>query len=817
MIIVRMLGSGRRAGFVVSAAAVMLGCAWAPGQAAARPGAAGSGLVSTFAGGVGGPGPATTVPAVPCGVQFAAGRLLIADGAGRAVREVNPRTGWLTTPAGTGTYSFFLGDGGPATAAALSFPCGATIDSAGNLVIADADDGEVRVAAARTGTFYGKKMTAGDIYAVARLAGFGAFIPVDVAADRSGNLVVADNGLPQDDDASKAALVRVIAGRSGLFYGRKMRAGGMYVVAGGGMSVSGDGRPALQAGLGTLIGQVRADRAGNLLIADGPVRVVAARSGTFYGKKMRAGDIYTVAGGGTRGLGDGGPATRAEVGAGGVTVDGAGNLVIGDVGSGRVRVVAARSGTFYGKKMKARDIYTVAGGGTRGLGDGGPATRARLGSGVADDYACNPVIGDKVAVDGAGNLVIGDTGSSRVRVVAARSGTFYGKKMKARDIYTVAGNGTGPGFSGDGGPATRAELGLPSGLTTDAAGNVVIVDELRVRVVATASGTFYGQAMTRGDIYTVAGNGQFGSAGDGGPATEAAVDALDVAVDGAGNLVISDIGRVRVVAAASGTFYGQAMTAGDIYTVAGDGHRGFSGDGGPATNAEMGIGAYVGVDHAGNIVIGDAENFRVRVVAATSGTFYGQAMTAGDIYTVAGDGSNAFAGDGGPATAAGLSFPGHVAVDQAGNLVIPDTGHNRVRVVAATSGTFYGQAMTAGDIYTVAGDGTSGLSGDGGPALQAELESPGMTAVDQAGNLLIADRGNYRVQVLAATSGTFYGQAMTAGDIYTVAGDGAPGFSGDGGPAAKAAFSSPEDLTFDAAGNLLIADSGNHRVRAVTK
>src|SRR5260370_1450239 len=175
----------------------------------------------------------------------------------------------------------------------------------------------------------------------------------------------------------------------------------------------------------------------------------------------------------------------------------------------------------------------------------------------------------------------------------------------------------------------------------------------------------------------------------------------------------------------------------------------------------------------------DTTTYGVRVVAARTGTFYGKAMTAGHIYTVAGDGHKAFSGDGGPATSAGLS-PAGVAVDAAGNLLIADVGNDRVRVVAARSGTFYGRPMTAGDIYTVAGNGKPGFSGDGGPATSAELNILQSVAADAAGNLLIADFGNQRVRVVAARSGTFYGQPMTAGDIYTGARAGMAGPSGDG-------------------------------------
>ena len=143
------------------------------------------------------------------------------------------------------------------------------------------------------------------------------------------------------------------------------------------------------------------------------------------------------------------------------------------------------------------------------------------------------------------------------------------------------------------------------------------------------------------------------------------------------------------------------------------------------------------------------------MAAARTGTFYATAMTAGDTYTVAGDGTAGFSGDGGRATRAELNVPHGATADRAGNLVIADTGNNRVRVAAAAAGTFYGRAMLAGHIYTVAGNGTAGFSGDGGPATGAELNQPGDVAVDAAGNLVIADTANLRVRVVAASTGTF--------------------------------------------------------------
>jgi hypothetical protein len=382
----------------------------------------------------------------------------------------------------------------------------------------------------------------------------------------------------------------------------------------------------------------------------------------------------------------------------------------------------------------------------------------------------------------------------------------------------VAGDGQS-GYSGDGGPATQAELQTPGDVVADKAGNLVIADtgNMRVRVVAGTSGTFYGQAMTAGDIYTVAGTSFLGTSGDFGPATSAELyNPWGIAADPAGDLLISTYSDfVQVVPAATGTLFGQPVKAGDIYTVAGDGKVGYSGDGGPAAKAELGEPVGIGTDAAGNLLIPDRMNDRVRMVPDVSGTYFGQAMTAGDIYTVAGDGTQGYTGDSGPATSAELNFPRSVTTDAAGNLVFADVGNQVIRVVAAASGTFYGQAMTAGDIYTVAGDGVAGYTGNGGPATSAELNEPGGVGVDSAGNLLIADGGNDVVRVVAAVSGTFYGQAMTAGDIYTVAGDGVRGYAGNGGPATSAELNNPDSVATDSAGNLVFCDNGNDVVRVV--
>ena len=815
------------------------------GSAPAGTHGAAGGVITTVAGGVGGPGPATqislansTAPSSACGsglsgVAFSAGQLYLAD---TSVRKVSEQTDQLITPAGTGSAGPF-GAGGPASRATI-VACGVAVDHTGNVIIADTFQRRIEVLPHASGAFYGRAMTAGHIYVVAGNGGTGSggngvpaaktalSSPMDVAVDAAGNLVIADAGTPSPETGSR---VRVVAAATGTFYGQHMTAGDIYTVAGtvAGIQFSGLGGPATKAGLGTFIDGIQVDAGGNLVIGGsiiGRVLVVAASTGTFYGRPMIAGHLYSVAGIGSGGgfSGDGGPATEAQLSNPlGVALDAAGNLLIADTANQRVRAVAATTGTFYGQAMTAGDIYTIAGGGPTGSphqGDGGPATHALLGGPVG------------LTVDPSGMVIIADAGFQRARVVAGQTGTFYGQAMTAGDIYTVAGLGGTP-FCCDGAPATTAQMTAPFAVTADAAGNVVIADitNNRIRVAAAATGTFFGQAMTKGDIYTVAGDGKRGDAPSGVPAIQAELRNPDsVAVDQAGDLLLTEGGGsdiVQMVPATSGTFYGVPMAAGDIYTVAGDGFPRYSGDGGPALAAGMSP-AGISVDAASNLLIADQGNSRIRVVAATTGTFYGKAMTAGDIYTIAGNGTAGFTGDGGRAARAELNAPGSVVPGRAGNLVIADTGNERVRVVAVSTGTFYGQAMTKGDIYTVAGNGTPGFAGDGGPATSAEFHNPDSVAVDGAGNIAVADTvsgsvpadmGNNRVRVVAAATGTFYGVSMTVGDIYTVAGNGTPGFSGDGGPATGAEVDQPFGVGVETTGNLLVADLFDGRVREISR
>ena len=271
-----------------------------------------------------------------------------------------------------------------------------------------------------------------------------------------------------------------------------------------------------------------------------------------------------------------------------------------------------------------------------------------------------------------------------------------------------------------------------------------------------------------------------------------------------------------MIAVRSGRFYGQAMTAGNVYTIAGDGGQGDSGDGGPALKAELNDPSAVAVDRHGNVIITDGEGLGqyVWVIAAATGTFYHVKMTAGHIYTVAGNGNSSWNGDGdGGAAVNAAVIPYTVGTDATGNLIIND-GNGRVRLVAVRTGTMYGQKMTVGDIYTIAGGGQYGSSGSGGPARKANFAFLGGVTTDRHGNLVFTDWSTGLVWVLAVRTGTFYGQAMIPGHVYAVAGGGAT--LGDGGPATRALLSDPFAVAVSRTGSLLVTDGNDNRLRAIS-
>jgi RHS repeat-associated protein len=308
-------------------------------------------------------------------------------------------------------------------------------------------------------------------------------------------------------------------------------------------------------------------------------------------------------------------------------------------------------------------------------------------------------------------------------------------------------------------------------------------------------------------------------------------------LDAAGNLYIADQAnnRAQFVAAAtcsSSCRWGQSTTIGYVYTIAGTGTAGHSGDGGAATSAHLDLPTGVALDAAGNLYIADQYNNRVQFVAAatcSSSCRWGLSTTANDMYTIAGSssGTEGHSGDGGAATSALLNDPSSVALDSADNLYIADTDNNRVQFVAAatcsSSCPFALSSTTANDIYTLAGSssGSAGGSGDGGVATSALLSSPTGLALDSSGNLYVADSGNNRAQLVAASacsSSCPLGlSSTTKGDIYTVAGSasGSEGESGEGGLATSALLDGVAGVGTDSAGDLYLADTYNFVVDEV--
>ena len=954
-----------------------------------------NGIISTVAGvytsGYRGDGGSakTAQLSLPSGAAVDAfGNLFVADEGNSRIREVGTN-GIITTVAGNGTMGY-AGDGGATTDAELSRPYGVGVDASGNLFIADTSNNRIRkvapqgqspallvnnVVGADAGAYQvvvsnlygsvtssvvtlqvllppalltqpqGQWLVAGSnanlsvsatgtaplgyqwyldgaplagqtnrslplsaagftnagAYTVAVTNLYGAVTSAVAVLNAGLPPIITEQPVSRTNLFDTTAIFSVaVSGTGPLTYqwqldGADLPSGALTTVAGKGrQGYSGDGRAATNAELNNPHG-VAVDASGNVFIADqynNRVRRVATN-----------GIITTVAGGGMKSPGDGGAATNAQLSnPEGVAVDASGNLFIADTSNNRIRKVGTNG-----------IITTAAGNGVGYSGDGGPATKAAL---------LQPA---GVAVDASGNLFIADQFNNRIRKVGTNG-----------IITTVAGNGTMgfPGGSlGDGGPATHAQLSMPTGVAVDAYGNLFIADQYNYRVR---------KVSTDGIITTVAGGGTTRSSGNGGPATNAVVSPVAVAVDASGNLFIAEGGAddVREVG-----FNGIITTVAGTYGVGG-----YSGEGVAPAAARLSSPEGVAVDAAGNLFIAEPVNPRVlkavlagptlvlnNVGGANAGTYdlvvsspYGsvtssvvtltvllppalvtqplsQALPIGSktalsvevsgtapfyyqwyfdgaplagqtnayvlfsaarpadagsydvvvtnlygsitsapavlilwsalaiteqpvsqtsplngtatfpvavsgtgpltyqwqfngtnlpidfITTAAGSGTAGYSGDGGPAVGAELNDPFSAAVDAAGNLFIADAANNCIRKVA-----------TNGLISTVAGSGIAGYAGDGGPATNAQLWFPYGVAVDGSGNLFIADWFSCRVRKVG-----------TNGIISTVAGNGTPGYSGDGGAAAEAQLQYPYGVAVDGSGNLFIADSSNNVVREV--
>jgi trimeric autotransporter adhesin len=639
-------------------------------------------------------------------------------------------------------------DGSPATTVPLREPMAVALDANGNLYIADDIDNRIRKvnAAGVISTYAGTGIPG---YSGDRGQAASAQInsPTGLALDAAGNLYVADEGNAVVRRIAVDGTINTVAGNGNPRYG-------------------GDNGPATSAQLDPVA--VALDNKGNLYIADGlnyRIRKVDTN-----------GIITTVAGTGQFGATlSTSPAVNTQIGyIADLTVDASGNIYLADITNEEV------------SEISTAGIITVIAGGVQygSVADGVPATTA-------------PMIPDGVAVDGSGNLYISDENVYNT--------VIHRMDLSTGLIYTAAGSGV-TGFLGDGGPALFAELDYPAGIV--AAGGAIYfadVNNERVRKVVNAV------------ITTVAGTG----VRDDGPATNAFLNFPEgIAIDGTGDVVVADTdnlearkfkagGNINSVGELEGGApYGATVDrAGNFYltdeelnytgatphilklgvdgttsVIAGNGPDGFSGDGGPATLAVLNEPQGVAVDAAGNIYVADYGNNRVRKIDTT-----------GAINTIAGNGKYQFSGDNGPATSAGID-PFDLALDSAGDLLVVDQYNNRIRKITPD-----------GTITTVVGTGVPGYAGDGGPAIQAQLNLPSGITVDGSGNLYVSDGGNSVVR-----------RVTTGGLITTIAGNGTlTPSTGDGGPATAAQLD-PFGLTVDAAGNVYVADSFNDHVRMLT-
>jgi uncharacterized protein (TIGR03437 family) len=618
------------------------------------------------------------------------GNVFIADNTLRLVYKLTP-DGTLSVIAGTGSLGE-SGDGGPAASASLSGPSGLSLDTSGNLFIADmpgvpfAPFNRIR-----------KVSTDGTITSVACQC-----VPSDVAVDDTGSGAVyvavstsdvvlkitpgsppvsfgqyfqrAFQAIPRGAQgiAVHNGVVYVSVGATNNFLSYRVYSitpdgKANYVAGNGQITATGDGGSAQVANIGNPAG-LAFDAKGNLYIGDIANHVVR--------KVDTTGTINTVAGNKIPGYsGDGNHAIQASLNhPGRLATDNQGNLYIGDQNNFRVRKVAAADGT----------ISTIAGAGFHNyFGDGGPALMAALNQPQSLVY------------DSTGALYIADTGNHAIRKVT-RDGT----------IQTLAGNGT----MATSGPCNSGALGTPAGVAPDNSGNLYFTDSsLNAICKLTPSGA----------LQIVAGNGKASFGGDGGnPANATLNKPTAIVLDATGVIYFTDSGNNRV----------RKITPTQISTIAGTGDTHFSGDGG-ALATTLNSPAGLAIDSAGNLYVSDTGNQRVRKIAM------------GLITTLIGDGTPGSGGDGGVAVAAEVNQPAGLAVDSSGNLYLTDSLNNRLRRISAN-----------GIVTTIAGTGTPGYGGDHGFAPTAQLTHPSGVAFDPAGNIVIADTGNNQVRVVQTST-----------------------------------------------------------------
>lgn len=679
--------------------------------------------------------------------------------------------------AGTGTAGS-SGVNGPAISAMLSAPKGLVQDASGNFYLSDSANNVVKRIDARTGII--TVFAGGGSSCAAATDAYGDGCPATQATlnapdhltfDRSGNLYIADlgNNLVREVIASTGVMVKV--------------AGGGSPSCAGSNDTVGDGCIATEAVLSSPDG-VAVDSAGNIYVSDsikhlvrkinGSTRIIAKWAGTGQPGSATDGTVAS--------------SVRVFRPAG-LRLDSAGNIYIADSWNSLIRVVSATdgklrtvAGTYTGSASAASAGYS---------GDGGPATSAVLYR-PTDMFPAS-----------SGNLYITDTGNNVVRSVDTNN-----------VISTIGGGGTVCSYGdsvGNGCAAIKAKLNAPYAVIQQQDGSLIVTDTGNNQLrrlslnndfgsldVNTSVGTSKilnaaaAQATTLNQIQISPAATEFNlttlpNCTVGGSVSAGTVCGLPISFTPkfpglrSSAVVVSEqsaksfIG-IRGIGTAPQIAYSSAL----ISTLAGNGNAGNSN--GSATSASFRGNRGLAIDLAGNIYIADTGNHLIRRIDALSGA----------VTTIAGTGSAGYSGDGGQATVAALSSPASVSFNPAtGQLLIADTGNSVIRSLDPD-----------GTIRTVAGNGTSGFAGDGSAATSAELNAPQGVTADYSGAIYIADTGNNRIR-----------QVSSNGTITTIAGTGSAGNTGDQGAASSATLNAPSSLTVDLAGNLYIADTGNHSIR----
>jgi hypothetical protein len=755
-----MVRSGLIASVAVLAAGVCL-----PSRAMRDEGA-GRFRVSRAVGGAIISGNPVQVPQSPFAVAAWSHFLYVADARHNVIRKIDLLTDRETIAVGAGSTKIVSGQ--PASDVSLFAPSGVATDEHGDLFISDSGNQRILVVPVASRRLFGRQMAAGHVYQIAgaRKSGRGVALenPWGITCDERGDAIFVDANTGQ---------LWLIADQTGQVLGRKVRAGGSYRLS---LSTNLEfprSVAALPAGLAI------ADSFDNRIL------MVAGRNETAFGRRMRSGATYTLIDSRTSSL------LKSFGSPQGVAAGSNGSLVFSD-GIGDIYLLTTHAGVYYGRHLTA--------GVSRLVDRGGGIVPGLIGG---------------LAVDSESNLFIAGQLADIVAVLPESTMRIGHESVLPGALTRIAGNGS-VNFGGEGALATMSDLSGPMGLAALPGGGVVIADEgnNRVRVVAGSTMHAYGRTLKTHHIYTILGDGETRPPATGSFGASTSIGEPDaVAVDVRGDVfALSALSsQLFVVAARAGRFLGRAIEPGHVYLVAGNGSTGFGGDGTRAGLARFSGVASVAVSAQG-IAIADSGNGRIRYVALESGVQFGLRMVSGDIYTIAGNGGQPTAAASSvPATHAFLGDPQGVAFDRSGDLVIANTGDNVVQLLASRSGRLLGHAVRSGFLYTLAGNGSAGYSGNGLAALKSAFFLPTAIAVDGFGNILLADSGNNRLRVVAESLGHFYGLEMTRGDVYTVAGSGSIGACESPFPT-KTDLMDPSGVTSSSISAVWISNTGANEV-----